>query len=51
MYIADMHCDTIMMLWLARREGKAVQPEQPRQRKQQLQASPHSIRNRLLLEI
>ena len=22
MYIADMHCDTIMMLWLARREGK-----------------------------
>ena len=22
MYIADMHCDTIMMIWLARREGK-----------------------------
>ena len=22
MYIADMHCDTIMLIWLARREGK-----------------------------
>ena len=22
MYIADMHCDTIMKLWLDRREGK-----------------------------
>ena len=24
MYIADMHCDTIMQLWLARREGRTL---------------------------
>lgn len=24
MYIADMHCDTIMLIWLARREGRAL---------------------------
>ena len=24
MYIADMHCDTIMLIWLARREGRTL---------------------------
>ena len=26
MYIADMHCDTIMLIWLARREGREELP-------------------------
>ena len=37
MYIADMHCDTIMMLWLAQREGRKLSLRDARNSDQNLQ--------------
>ena len=37
MYIADMHCDTIMMLWLAQREGRKLSLRDTRNSDQNLQ--------------
>lgn len=43
MYIADMHCDTIMELWLARREGKPAQLRDTRKNEKELQVDVRKL--------